>query len=114
MTGFTARQRMAADNLQEREEVNEKHKPKPPVIRSLLRECDNGMSVNEIEAKTGIDQDLVRKCLNKMPDAYIDRWVYLNKCCNPTAIWCVVVIPENCPRPKRKEVNRAANPTKAD
>jgi hypothetical protein len=82
--------------------MNERYKSKPPVIRSLLRECEDGMSVNEIEAKTGIDQDLVRKCLNKMPDAYIDRWVYLHS--NPTAIWCVVVIPENCPRPKRKKV----------
>jgi hypothetical protein len=79
--------------------MNERYKPNPPIIRSLLRECDDGMSVNEIEAKTGIDQDQVRKCLNKMPDAYIDRWVYLHS--NPTAIWCVVVIPENCPRPKR-------------
>ena len=84
------------------DEVNGKHKPKPPVIRSLLRECDDGMSVNEIEAKTGIDQDIVRKCLNKMPDAYIDRWI-IGKSIPPTAIWCVVNVPEDCPKPRKQK-----------
>jgi hypothetical protein len=82
--------------------VNERYKPKPPIIRALLRKIDNGLSVNDIEAKTGIGQDLVRKCLNKMPDAYIDRWV-TGKSIPPTAIWCVVQVPENCPRPRLKK-----------
>ena len=82
-------------------EANKKHQPKAPVIRSLLKKNNDGMSVNEIEAKTKINQDLVRKCLYKMPDAYIDRWVHLYDFGHPTAIWCVVDVPKNCPKPCR-------------
>lgn len=78
---------------------NKRYQPKHPLIRALLRKAEDGLSVNEIAATTGIDQDLVRKCLNKMPDCYIDRWV-TGKSIPPTAIWCAVEVPENCPKPR--------------
>lgn len=93
--------------------MNEWHKPKPPLIRSTLRNAADGLSVNEIAIRTGINQDLVRRCLGKMPDAYIDRW-YTQRAQPPVAIWCVVDVPENCPRPPLKREKRAANPPKAD
>jgi len=38
-----------------------------------------------------------------MPDAYIDRWQKINAKNNYAAVWCVVVPPENCPKPNQKE-----------
>jgi hypothetical protein len=79
---------------------NKSHQPKHPIIRALLRKTGDGLSVNEIQSKTGIEQGLIRKCLGKMPDAYIDRWTAGKFRAPPTAIWCVVEVPENCPRPR--------------
>lgn len=39
--------------------------------------------------------------IHKFPDAYIDRWIKKDNYL--TAVWCVVVPPENCPRPDRKK-----------
>ena len=61
------------------------------------------MSVADICAKTGIDPKVVRTCLKKMEDTYIDRWVLGRQQRPPEAIWCVVVVPEDCPRPARKK-----------
>jgi len=85
--------------------IEKNYQPKLPVIRSLLKNGKNeGMSVNEIEAKTGFNQVTLRKCLNRMPDAYIDRWFYPHGCGHPTAIWCVVDVPENCPKPNKRKI----------
>jgi hypothetical protein len=82
--------------------VNELHKPKPPIIRALLRKYFDGLSVSDICAKTGIDERVARACLKRMEDAYIDRWILGAHQRPPEAIWCVVDVPEDCPRPKRK------------
>jgi hypothetical protein len=83
--------------------MNERYKPKPPIIRALLLEHSDGLSVSDICARTGIDIRVARDCLKKMADAYIDRWILGRHQCPPEAIWCVVHVPEDCPRPTRKK-----------
>ncbi len=38
--------------------------------------------------------------VRSMPDAYIDRWIKNGQ--RVSAVWCVVVPPENCPRPESR------------
>lgn len=69
-------------------------------VRALLRENADGMTVYEIFEATGADRTHLSRILNKMPDAYIDRWVAAKSNTRwVRAVWCVVVPPENCPRP---------------
>jgi len=72
--------------------------------RDLLRENADGLTVYQLSDAMGVERSHLSRVLNGMPDAYIDRWI------GPTrgqwqAIWCVVVPPEDCPRPfyKTKE-----------
>lgn len=69
-------------------------------VRALLRENPDGLTGSEIAARTGRSYDSVRRALERMPDAYRDRWE------GPVrgqflAVWCVVVPPPDCPRPVR-------------
>jgi hypothetical protein len=67
-------------------------------IRQLLRAHPDGMDVGTIANAVDREPENVRKRLKEMPDAYIDRWE--KKKGSPlTAIWCVVVPPDDCPRP---------------
>ena len=83
--------------------MNEYRKPKSPTIRSLLLEHSDGLSVSEICLRTGVDVRVTRTCLKKMADAYIDRWILGAHQRPPEAIWCVVHVPKDCPRPTRKK-----------
>ena len=69
-------------------------------IRALLRNARDGLTVNEICGELEITGVVARKVLAKMPDAYIDRWLVAVGA--PAAVWCVVVPPPNCPRPRKK------------
>lgn len=68
----------------------------PARLRKLLRANPDGMTVGDLCAAIGCERGnkTVYAALHRMPDAYIDRW-------NRSAIWCVVVPPEHCPRPTR-------------
>ena len=70
------------------------------IVRDLLRSSD-GMTVAQIAEAAGTDNTHIHRMLHGFPDAYIDRWVKKNNYL--TAVWCVVVPPENCPRPDRKK-----------
>lgn len=72
-------------------------------VRALLREHSDGLTVTELSEKTGVHVNSIQRCLKDMPDAYIDRWSITGykKCYS--AIWCVVVPPENCPKPEPKK-----------
>ena len=70
-------------------------------IRALLRTACDGLTVNEICGELEISGVVARKVLSKMPDAYIDRWL-VQAAGAPAAVWCVVVPPPNCPRPRKK------------
>ena len=79
-------------------------KPHTPSIRALLRENPDGLTAIQITKALGISKGATtRRCLESMPDTYIDRWV------NPVrgqwqAVWCIVVPPANCPRPSSDTV----------
>jgi hypothetical protein len=77
-------------------------KSKHDLVRKVLRDSADGLTVKQITEAVGVDKDPLSRILQTMPDAYIDRWS------GPTrgqysAVWCVVVPPENCPRPTRDE-----------
>ena len=73
-----------------------------PIIRDLLRLKDDGLTTKEISDALKMDRKTVQVALRKMPDAYIDRWLCAeNPSVPPEAVWCVVVPPENCPKPER-------------
>ena len=78
-------------------------KSKHDLVRKVLRDSQDGLTVKQITEAVGVDKDPLSRILQTMPDAYIDRWS------GPTrgqysAVWCVVVPPENCPRPTRGEL----------
>jgi hypothetical protein len=78
-------------------------KSRHPEIRALLREHEDGMTVDELALILRVDMsNAVRTALKQMPDAYIDRW--RKAALGPwTAVWCVVVPPENCPKPSDEQ-----------
>ena len=69
-------------------------------IRAVLQQYDDGLVVSKIAEQLEKDADHIRRALITMPDAYIDRWTAHRK--QWTAVWCVVVTPENCPKPTEK------------
>lgn len=71
-------------------------------IRELLRANPDGMDVGTIANAVQREPSNVRSVLNTMPDAYIDRWTRFGGIGRPSAIWCVVVPPANCPPPDAK------------
>ncbi len=77
-------------------------KPHLPDIRALLRAHPDGLTAEQIHRElphiTSITT--IRNCLERMPDAFIDRWTKTRNCRGQyLAIWCVVVPPANCPYP---------------
>jgi hypothetical protein len=69
-------------------------------IRELLRKHEDGLTISQMEKILETRGDNLRSALKSMVDAYIDRWVFsYNKY---AAVWCVLIPPENCPKPERK------------
>jgi hypothetical protein len=77
-------------------------KSKHDIVRKVLRDSEDGLTAKQITEAVGVDKDPLSRILQTMPDAYIDRWVGPNRG-QYSAVWCVVVPPENCPRPTREE-----------
>jgi len=75
--------------------------PKQKLIRETLRSNPEGMTVLQLAELAGTGTSHIHRMLHKFPDAYIDRWVKTGNFVS--AVWCVVVPPENCPRPDRKK-----------
>jgi hypothetical protein len=78
-------------------------KSKHDLVRKVLRESEDGLTAKQITEAVGVDKDPLSRILQTMPDAYIDRWS------GPvrgqfSAVWCVVIPPENCPHPVNFEV----------
>jgi hypothetical protein len=67
------------------------------IVRQLLRDNPEGLTVAQLTKLAGTDKSHIHRMINKFPDAYIDRWIKHDNFV--TAVWCVVVPPENCPRP---------------
>lgn len=66
-------------------------------VRALLRDNPDGLTIRQINESLNRDEANLRSVLRNMPDSYIDRWTTELPL---RAIWCVVVPPEDCPRPK--------------
>mgnify|MGYP003632705186 FL=1 len=68
-------------------------------IRALLRAHSDGMTIEQVVWAVKRDKANVKKTIRAMPDAYIDRWEAVPRK-QYAAVWCVVVPPEDCPRPE--------------
>jgi hypothetical protein len=73
-------------------------KPKNDLVRKVLQNSEDGLTVKQITVEVKIEADSLSRILDAMPDAYIDRWEGPNRG-QYTAVWCVIVPPENCPHP---------------
>lgn len=74
-----------------------------PAIRELLRNNPDGLTTIQIaNLVPGLaDSNAARQALQKMPDAYMDRWIKTRTGRGQyTAVWCVVVPPAHCPHPE--------------
>jgi len=77
-------------------------------IRALLRAHSDGMTLEQIVWAVKRDKANIKKIIRAMPDAYIDRWETAPRK-QYAAVWCVVVPPEDCPKPEN--INGMAIPT---
>jgi len=72
-----------------------------PILREILLGYTDGLTINDLIRKTGIDDRQIRRTLEAMDDVYIDRW-YLAEYQKPAqAVYCIVNIPDDCPRPQK-------------
>jgi hypothetical protein len=69
------------------------------IIRGLLQEYPDGLKSSDIARLTGIDNRSVNKSLESVFGVYIDRWEKSEYRNNLAAIWVIVEVPENCPKP---------------
>ena len=85
-------------------------------IRALLKQHPDGLKSSDISKLTGIDNRSINKSLENVFGVYIDRWeksAYRNTL---AAIWIVVDVPENCPKPEntgRRSREQVRNPADA-
>lgn len=69
------------------------------IIRELLKKHPDGLKSSEIAQLTGIDNRSINKSLESVFGVYIDRWEKSSYRNTLAAIWVVVDVPENCPKP---------------
>lgn len=71
-------------------------------IRDYLKDSD-GLTTRQLQFRLEIEQRTICKALKAMPDAYIDRWTGPHRG-QWAAVWCVVEVPEDCPKPDEKDI----------
>jgi hypothetical protein len=69
-------------------------------IRELLKRHPDGLKSSDISKFTGIDNRSVNKSLESVFGVYIDRWEKSTYRNTLAAVWVVVDVPENCPKPE--------------
>ena len=69
-------------------------------IRELLKRHPDGLKSSDISKFTGIDNRSVNKSLESVFGVYIDRWEKATYRNTLAAVWVVVDVPENCPKPE--------------
>jgi hypothetical protein len=74
----------------------------PALIRAILRDEEDGCTTAELADRLDAPKKSIASALERMPDTYIDRWIEAGQGRPYEAIWCVVVTPENCPKPERR------------
>lgn len=72
------------------------------IIRALLKKHPDGLMVSEIAKELNLQHRATTVALKSMLDTYIDRWVKLRGC-PLAAVWCVIEVPEDCPRPEENK-----------
>ena len=72
------------------------------IIRALLKQHPDGLMVSEIAKQLNLQHRATAYALKAMLDTYIDRWVKL-KSSPLAAVWCVIEVPEDCPRPEENK-----------
>jgi hypothetical protein len=85
------------------------HKSNHYGIRMVLQKYPDGLTISDIAERLEKDRGAINRALPQMVDAYIDRWIAHRK--QWVAVWCVIVPPENCPKPTEKPLERAKRPT---
>ena len=86
------------------------------IIRELLKRHPDGLKASDIAEITGIDVRSVNKSLESVFGVYIDRWEKSTFRNTLAAIWVVVDVPENCPKPEntgRRSREKLRNPADA-
>ena len=68
-------------------------------IRDTLKQHPDGLKSSDISRLTGIDKRVVNKALEGVFGVYIDRWEKSTHRNTLAAIWVVVDVPDNCPKP---------------
>ena len=71
-------------------------------VREVLRANPDGLTAKEIAEMTHRTHAHMANTLKNMPDIYIDRWVRPNRPGPWAAVWCIVNVPPNCPKPETK------------
>jgi hypothetical protein len=69
------------------------------IIRALLKQHPDGLKSSDISRLTGIEVRSVNKSLEGVFGVYVDRWENSTYRNTLAAIWVVVDVPENCPKP---------------
>ena len=72
-------------------------------VRAVLRQHPDGLTSTQLHSLIEAPEGRMRAVLQSMPDAYIDRWQTRGTQKYLSAVWCVVDVPENCPRPDRSK-----------
>ena len=83
------------------------------IIRELLKRHPDGLKSSDIAKFTGIDVRSVNKSLESVFGVYIDRWELATYRNTLAAVWVVVNVPENCPKPEdsgRRSREKIRNP----
>ena len=86
------------------------------IIRELLKRHPDGLKSSDIAKFTGIDNRSVNKSLENVFGVYVDRWEKATYRNTLAAVWAVVDVPENCPKPEhtgRRSRERVRNPADA-
>ena len=86
------------------------------IIRELLKRHPDGLKSSDIAKFTGIDFRSVNKSLESVFGVYIDRWENATYRNTLAAVWVVVDVPANCPKPEhtgRRSREKIRNPDDA-
>jgi hypothetical protein len=71
-------------------------------LRKLLQGHE-GMTTRQLSKHVGSGMQDITRSLKAMPDAYVDRWTGPERG-QWAAVWCVVEVPEDCPKPNEKNM----------
>ena len=74
-------------------------------IRKLMREQESldGYTTNQVMALLKAPKTSIYAALRSMPDTYIDRWTECLRSEPSEAVWCIIIPPQDCPKPRKKK-----------